>query len=559
MWQSIADRIDWPTWAPKGTRWRTLGTLDRILDGTFYDHLKHGYYDEKSGQTLIELKDRRPSAQYRLARQVARWTSRRLFASRHQPKIGHKDKGTGRQIKAKLDAIGFWPVMMQAAYLGSVGAVAITFRVDDQDRVSLKVWRARFCTPSINEFGDLEQLRLHIPVKGKALKAIDFKTDFRGSEIEDANDYWFVRDYGREDEKTYKPMKASDWNPEQGFTSDKKEFVVEDEETVPHGLGFVPAQWIKNLTGGEGPDGASTWIDAVPNMVDIDYTLSQSGRGIRYNCSPQLVIKGKLVNFDDILVRGPTSYIHLDAGVKDQDGFAYGDGDAKLLEMTGHGTEAALKQVDKLRELALESIAASRKNPEHMKGVLSGRAMEFLEEDSHDLVMELRTSFGDEGALPLIRKLVGLTMNNVDTASISLHWPRLFQPTPEDLGNLIPALVQTVTPIPTQLPAPKPVGQPGAPAPAPSGPTDKGVTILTLEEVQAYLRANMDLGMLDIGEEEDDQPAAEEPEDMPVVDGDPGAEMQHQASEPPGAAAEAAAAEAGVAAGANEGAPVVHT
>jgi hypothetical protein len=517
MFQKLASSIQYPDWVRNCPRYRTLDLYDRLLDGTFYDHLRHAFYDEIQGQDKpIPLIERRPSARFNLPRWVARQSARRLWAGRHSPLVRHKDKAQAKLARALVRRSRLWRYMLEATYRGVVGSCAMTFRVTKAEGkppvVSLSLWRAKFCDPIFDEQNELTALRLRFLTTAAAAKAFDPSADVIAGQT-----YWFIRDYRADAEVTYKPVKQADWDPVTGFKTEGMSLEPWDGHVFEHKLGTVPAQWFVNLTGGDAPDGACTFADAIPNSIELDYTLSQIGRGVRYNAAPQLVIKGMLLNGDQI-TRGPMAYLHVDAGAKDEaGGESRGAGDAKLLEMSGSGTDAALKLIAELRQLALEQIAASRKDPEKMKGPLSGRAMEFLDEDNDDLVMELRTQWGDEGALPLLRKIAiaqaQMGGDKIDAAGLSLQWPRLFQPTADDLGALIPALIQAVTPIAAPQPPAAAGGEDGKPAPKPAAAAGAGDTLLTIEQARAYLESNMDLSMLDMrsddGDEDDDGPVGE--------------------------------------------------
>ncbi len=495
MFYKISSTIQYPRWETE--RYKKLDKYDRLLDGTFYDHLAYAFYDElKPGtQDAIPIIERRPSAQFRLPRMVARWTSRKLFAGRHAPRVRHPDTDTSAQIESFLDSMGFWPTMLEAAYYGSVGAVAVTFRLNPEP--SLKVWRAKYCEPTFSDDGGLTRLRIHYVTSAQALRKM-------GAEgLESNESYWFIRDYLSDREVTYAPVAHRDWNPVEGFQEEGKSLT--EWKTYEHGLGFVPGHWFTNLAGGDAPDGACTWADAIPNSIEIDYTMSQMGRGVRYNAAPQLVIKGQVLNGD--VVRGPMNYIHLEADKKSDDGSLMGSS-ASLLEMSGGGMEASLRLIDHLRNMALEQIAASRKDPEKLKGPMSGRAMEFLDEDSDDLVMELRSHYGDLGALPLIAKLIRAT-DGPETGNLSLHWPRLFQPTPDDLASMIPALVMAAKP----LVEPQAAGADGV---VPPVDPEQAKGLLSPEQARTYLVTNMDIHNLetDVGGE----PPKETPPSPPSSD-----------------------------------------
>lgn len=549
MFRKIADGIQYPEWAKRWTRYRRLDLYDRLLDGTFYDHLKYAFYDEMEGsgegRSLIPIAERRPSAQFRLPRMVSRWSARKLFAGRHRPKI-RLPKGTdGKQTKnskplANLNGMlrraRFWQTMAEAVLRGSVGSVGVTFRVEDtgaKARLVLTVWKAKYCQPSFDEFRQLAQLRIAYHTSGAGLMAGGTTKDHNGAAIAATSTYWFIRDYTKESEVTYAPPLKDEWNPCDGFVGDaSKNLIPGPDKTVEHKLGFVPGHWFINLAGGEGEDGDCTWSDAIPNSIEMDYTLSQLGRGTRYNAAPQLVVIGNLLNGE--ITRGPMSALQVGAGYKEEDGQTIGAGDAKLLEMTGTGIKAGLELIDKLRNFALEQIAAARKDPDKMKAPLSGRAMEYLDEESNDLVMDLRSQYGEDGALVLIRKiaLAAVLMNDKEAGTLKLQWPRLFQPTPDELFALVQALQLAVDPLghasPMQPGQPKKPGKPAS-ATAPASPDtpevqpteaqtpDEETQFMTIEQAKAYLTLNMDLEMLDIESDGDE----EQVDDSPTPPGDP--------------------------------------
>ena len=520
MFKKISASIQYPHWVSQCPRFRRLDLLDKLLDGRFYDHLPYAFFDETDTTGgPIPLEKRRPSAQWKFANQVASYCSRKLFAGNHAPRVMHKDDATRKLILRLLRKAKWMTTMLEAAKLGSVGSIAVTFRVERRDDGTLHIgtncWRSKYCDPSFDTMGELTSLRLQYVTTGAWLDALGAPPPRDGEKIDRGGKYWFIRDYGQMNEVTYRPVKEADWNPIDGFLGEPTRQLL-PWTVIEHGLGFVPGHWFKNLVGGCEPDGDCTFEPGVDNSIEHDYTLSQIGRGIRYNAAPTLVVKGNITNAkeDGSITRGPTMMIQLPPDIKSADGDVYiSGGEAKLLEMSGAGTEAGLKYVDRLQELALESVAANRKDPATMKGPMSGRAMEFIDQEYYDLVMELRTQYGELGALVLARKIVQAVDPAIDLSSFTLVWPRLFQPTPTDLAQVIPALAIAIDPLKAGPAMPEEPGgtdanggaQPGKPAT--TGP-DPAMMLLTPDQARAWLESNMDMRIIN-----DDDPDPEEPEE----------------------------------------------
>lgn len=482
-----------PSWAGEDSRWRKLQIYDKLLDGQFYDHLPHHFYQEEDANGYIPLLERRPSCQFRIHRYIGKWAARKLFAGRHVPKIRAPNEATEKRISKLLTGTKIWPTMFEAAFRGSVGSVAVSFRIDGE-KVGLKVWRAQWCSPHFDDFGELVLLRVHYCATGAALAAIGF------GGLEPSRDYWFIRDYGPQEEVTYVPVQSDEWDPVRGFRDPgrKPSLTPAPNMVYPHGLGFVPGVWIMNPAGSGVPDGGALWEDAIPNTIEVDYLLSQAARGARYNCAPQLVTQGEVISSPGSQGTNPTTTLSFHAAHRDgKEGEMIGGGDAKLLEMQGTGAEAALKIIEMLKKLAQEQIGVVQKDPGEMPGPLSGRAMEFLDEDSHDTAMQWRTTYGEGGALALIAKMLRVLDPDIDVTTLWLQWPRIYQPTPGDLQAMVQALVMAITPIP--------VGEPKVSADGTAGEQPTMPPLMDAEIARSWLAANMDLGILD--DTEGDTPA----------------------------------------------------
>lgn len=513
MFKSLSTGIPVPPWADD--RWKRLHLYDLWLQGMFYDHLTHSFYEEAEGDRYIPLANRRPSVQFNLPRHISSLVARKLFGGRHIPRLIRRGQDLSLQdatmtsLNEVLEESQFWSKMLEAAFWGSVGAVAVTFRVfkkEDQQntgRLVFDVWKAQECYPSFDKFNELSQLRIARTGTGRDFERFGYPKplDVNSKVTDYVPDkyYWFVRDLTAVEEKTYRPMEEKAWSPTGAGVENPINLQEDVSKTVQHRLGFVPGVWILNMPGGIAPDGMCTWDAALNTCIEGDYTMSQLGRGIRYAAAPQLVIKGDLQNWDwsnpsEVkLNRSPANVLQLPADTRDAMGGQTSGGEASLLEMKGNGIASGLAYYEHIRKIALEQISASRKDPDKFRIPQSGRAMEVLEEEFHDLVMEQRTYYGEGGALPLLRKAFMaarqtnmLKLDKSMVQELALLWPRLYQPTPMDLQSFAQAMLILVgTPgVPAQKSANGTMGR---------GTPPQGIAIVKPEEARQLFEAMVDI------------------------------------------------------------------
>lgn len=211
---------------------------------------------------------------------------------------------------------------------------------------------------------------------------------------------------------------------------------VDTTRSVQHGLGFVPIVWIRNLPGGSSTgdpnDGACTFRAAIESQIEIDYQLSQVGRGLKYSSDPTLLIKDAAEPGAEILKGAGNALVVSEKG------------DARLLEIGGSASAAVMDYVRTLREFALESVHGNRANPDRLNAAQSGRAIEMLNQGLLWLADNLRVSYGEIALLELARmvmrashvyplRVFGRLVAPMDPhMRISLNWPRWYAPTADD-------------------------------------------------------------------------------------------------------------------------------
>ncbi len=209
---------------------------------------------------------------------------------------------------------------------------------------------------------------------------------------------------------------------------------IDAQRTTRHHLGFIPLVWIKNLPNGEGIDGACTFEAAIDTCIEMDYQLSQAGRGLKYSSDPQLFIKDPGAGKDGEQIKGAANAL---VGTDK-------DSDAKLLEINGNAAAAVVEYVRCLREMALESIHGNRAQANKLNATQSGRAMELLNQPLIWLADKLRISYGEGALLSLFKMTVaarqrypltiaGAAIGTLNAqAKLSLRWPRWYAPSAQD-------------------------------------------------------------------------------------------------------------------------------
>ncbi|WP_146255344.1 phage portal protein, partial [Azospirillum sp. TSA6c] len=210
---------------------------------------------------------------------------------------------------------------------------------------------------------------------------------------------------------------------------------VDTAKTVKHGLGFVPMVWVRNLPGGDGTDGACTFEPAIPTQIEIEYQLSQAGRGLKYSSDPLLMIKEPPTGNGE-LVKGANALV------------VSKDGDAKLLEISGSAAGAVVEYARALRAFALEAVGGNRADADKLSAAQSGRAMELMNQALIWLADRLRCSYGEGALLDLLYMVIkaGQKFKLTDkhgrptppmnpAAEVTLNWPRWYAPTATDRQN----------------------------------------------------------------------------------------------------------------------------
>ena len=396
-----------------------LEVLRRVLDGTLYDVLPYEFHDERSaGGEYIPLRARRPSVRYGLCRVVVEDSVALLFSEGHFPTVDASDRTVADVLADVVRETRLNQVMVDAALRGAVGSVAILMRVL-RGRVFFSVHDTTYLTPHWDP--QAPDTLAHVVERYK-VRGADLAS--QGYEIEDTGAlYWFERRWDDTSETWFAPVRV-DAAPDDAL--------VDEARSTQHRLGFVPVVWIRNLPGGDEVDGACTFRAAIATGIEIDYQLSQAGRGLKYSSDPTLLIK-EPASSDNEIIKGAGNALVVSE-----------KGDAKLLEIGGTASAAVIEYVRTLREFALESVHGNRADASRLSGAASGRALELMQQGLVWLADNLRISYGEIGLLHLMRMVLrasqryplvvaGRSIGPLDEhARLNLKWPRWSPSTASD-------------------------------------------------------------------------------------------------------------------------------
>ena len=253
-----------------------------------------------------------------------------------------------------------------------------------------------------------EVLHLHdaVPVFASADRETADALELREGDLTELDVYWWERteDPGG---KTTKALRRRRWTltdvleyePLEDVTLgdvalDGLDWELDEAASVTHDLGLVPVSWVRNRRVAGSPWGAPL-ITEVEHLIEdeVNYTITQRGRGVRYNCEPQLYVKdGANATGPDgePLGRGSNRTINVESYGGDMPGVELG-----ILEMTGLGLEQAAAYVDSLGHLLRQVTRVVDHDPQRAAGALSGVALQRMMAPTVALVDDLRGEYGE--------------------------------------------------------------------------------------------------------------------------------------------------------------------
>ena len=444
---------------PKGTseRFKRLDALDRLRAGTFYDHIRAPFTSEYDGQRYVPMQERRPSIIWNGAKLLTDQLSGLLWGDEQMPIVrtydgeepSEQDKAAEEGIQHLVEMLDLDAVMDEVTDCVSSGSGAVVLRAMDDKTLYVEIVPGRECEPVFDPKNPLK-LTKHVqkyPTKGQILAD-------QGYEIadEDLNaNFWFKLEIDDKEETRYFPLRDDKYQMlGEMLNGVRISWEVDAERSGPHGWGMLPVIWAK-APKGDTRDGECLYGAIVDMLVEIDYDLSQVGRGFRYTADPMLYYqRGQLRegatpagynsgrgNASDSIAKakttiGPEKLIEGEAG-----------GDAKLLEISGQGLAAMGEQIKMYREWGLEICGGMKSDADNTKGPESGRALEMLYQNLILVVKRWRVALGNKVFLPLVKMLLtGIEKGLIEVEGLEgvapdttmrLVWPTWMTPTGPDL------------------------------------------------------------------------------------------------------------------------------
>jgi hypothetical protein len=218
----------------------------------------------------------------------------------------------------------------------------------------------------------------------------------------------------------------------------------------PHEWCIVPLVWLKSRGGRRGArEGASVYTPGVQTLTAAaDRSASFWSQASHVSGSPTLLERdvGDDVRDARMLADDPNASDDIAVGPKSVLRYmSQGPSpDVSFLEISGEGPAALDKNAQGLTSLAYETAGVVRHDPERIKGVLSGVAMERMEGPTVARAQGYRAILGRGwrllgGKLAVAMQAEGEPVDS-EAFEISLRWPRVFKVTAADIQAWASAL-----------------------------------------------------------------------------------------------------------------------
>jgi hypothetical protein len=340
-------------------------------------------YTDVGGQTdPIPLRYRRPSVPCNLAKVIiSRFTG--LLVSEQQAPIWkvEGDRKTEAWVQAITETYGLWAKLIMVRNLGGgMGTGVMGFKIIN-DEVVFEEADPRWCSPEFDPRNPHELLKLEI--KFMYPKDVQDPETFEWKE----ESYWYRRIIDVKYDVLWKPMPVGDGSAEPDWENKA------NCESVEHGFGFCPWQWIQNLEVSGDIDGDPDCLGCYDYFDRIGEIDSQCHGGAVRNADPTPVV-GTDGNLGSIKM-GSKDVLKLEKG-----------GTLAFAETNGSSLKAASDESDRLEKKALRTAECVL--PDEDTGDAAATATEIRGRTAamHNKASLLREQYGNRGVALLMNKIV---------------------------------------------------------------------------------------------------------------------------------------------------------
>lgn len=322
----------------------------------------------------VPLRQRRPSAVYRLPRAIVRAFTEMLFSEKRFPTFRVPGSTTTEHFVESLAKVSkLRKKMILARNIGgSQGTVGLSWGfVDGKPRVSVHQGKNLV----VHEWRDRENL---IPAHvSEILNYCEDKFDTERMQYT-REWWWYRRDWTEMEDVVFKPQKmVNDREPE---------WIPDDTQWIRHNDGICHFEWIQNLPNDESVDGICDYEGSFENFDTLDTMLSVIARGAVLNLDPTVKLKMKIEDVARMGLRKGSDNAIV-TGV---------DGDASYMELGGTSLTAGIELFNSLRRNTLETCGCVLPDPDEIAAAgISSVAIRAIYAPMTDGVDTRKTQYGE--------------------------------------------------------------------------------------------------------------------------------------------------------------------
>lgn len=432
---------------------------------SYLQHRFRGRGYVRAQNSSIPFGQKRPHCHSMLVGETVDTYTSLLLGKGRQPAIRViGDDESTEAVEAIFGHAGFWPVMAEARKLGgAMGASAVLPEVK-KGKLSLRTIRPEHMYVEWVDEAQwipeivIEQTKVEIERLSKHDGRIETVEVWRTRAWDETHSYAYVD----------VPVESYDGERERQETSGPRRVDIElDGDPVEHRAGRCPVVWVQNTLNSAGPIGTPDCEAVFEQVEQLDRSLSMVMRGSRANNDPTLVIKDTRSMLQQWTKRSKGYGQVIEVSDK---------GAASLLETSGSAVAQSWESIEKLEARVERRVGLTSPTADNSGAYQSGVALQILHRTQTSRAGERRNPLGigiiqlarivhtmlrDLGIKPVGSDGPGIEMpprevkepdddGKIETeiaeheigpgGAISLTWPAMHEPIPEELRTAADAL-----------------------------------------------------------------------------------------------------------------------